>query len=290
MRRLALLIGAMIVLAAAHPAAAVERGIGIPGKFFDPNRIVVLVGDTVTWRNSDSSTHDVTADDHSFDSGRMPPGASFSQVFSEQGIHPYHCAIHKYMRAEVAVYALILSGPREPVSRGRKAVLTGLAPPETARIVLRRRQANGALVDVATAPVGPDGGFRFVVIADAPATYTATARDLTSAPLRLRVAARVALAVRRRGGRVLVAVATDPAQPRAAVRLQVYSRELFAWVGYARGRLDAKSSARFAVSPRRVLHLRAVLPHGVGGYGRAVSRVVVVRPRSQPQRRRPATS
>jgi plastocyanin len=51
---------------------------------FQPASLEVSVGTTVTWTNSGASPHTVTADNGAFDSGRLPPGASFSQTFGAQ--------------------------------------------------------------------------------------------------------------------------------------------------------------------------------------------------------------
>src|SRR5262249_36514215 len=71
MKLAAIALGAL-VLAAAAPAAGgggQVREVTMPGKFFAPGRIQVLVGDTVTWRNADGTNHTVTSDDDLFDSG-----------------------------------------------------------------------------------------------------------------------------------------------------------------------------------------------------------------------------
>src|SRR4029077_6695754 len=53
---------ALCVLAAAGSATAADapsRDVSIPGKLFEPARITVLLGTTVTWRNGDASNHTV---------------------------------------------------------------------------------------------------------------------------------------------------------------------------------------------------------------------------------------
>jgi plastocyanin len=86
-------------LAASSPAAA-----GVTVKMGDtvfiPDQITVPVGTTVTWDNADLSTHTVTADDGSFDSGSDPAkwlgsGQKFSFTFSRAGTFTYHCIPHQ---------------------------------------------------------------------------------------------------------------------------------------------------------------------------------------------------
>jgi len=70
---------------------------------FVPDPIEVTVGDTVTWTNNDGTTHTVTADDDSFDSGNLDSGATFPQTFDEAGEFSYHCNIHSSMTGTVTV-------------------------------------------------------------------------------------------------------------------------------------------------------------------------------------------
>ena len=64
---------------------------------FPPASIAVAAGGAVTWTNAGAAPHTVTADNGAFDSGRLAPGASFSQTFDTAGSFAYHCAIHPNM-------------------------------------------------------------------------------------------------------------------------------------------------------------------------------------------------
>ncbi len=75
----------------------------IKGFAFDPNPIEIVAGQSVTWTNADGAGHTVTADDGSFDSGRLANGQTFSQVFATKGTFTYHCAIHSSMKATIVV-------------------------------------------------------------------------------------------------------------------------------------------------------------------------------------------
>ena len=72
---------------------------------FQPGSLEVPAGSTVTWTNTGAATHTVTADDGSFDSGNLAPGASFSQTFNTAGTFAYHCNIHPQMTATIVVTA-----------------------------------------------------------------------------------------------------------------------------------------------------------------------------------------
>ena len=70
---------------------------------FAPATLSVAVGTTVTWTNQGPSSHTVTADDGSFDSGTVHSGSTFSQTFATAGTFSYHCNIHPDMMASVTV-------------------------------------------------------------------------------------------------------------------------------------------------------------------------------------------
>jgi plastocyanin len=70
---------------------------------FTPASVTVKLGDTVMWTNDGPSTHTVTADDGSFESGDLSAGKTFSHMFQTAGTFTYHCSIHPFMTAEVIV-------------------------------------------------------------------------------------------------------------------------------------------------------------------------------------------
>ena len=80
----------------------------VAGSAFDPNRIEVAPGTTVTWTNEDGLPHTVTAgspdgpaDD--FDERLDGSGGTASITFDDPGTFPYFCRIHPRMTAEVVV-------------------------------------------------------------------------------------------------------------------------------------------------------------------------------------------
>lgn len=74
---------------------------------FNPKTIAVQTGTTVTWSNSDTLTHTVTASNGAFDSGRLDPGKNFGYTFNSPGTYDYACTIHPTMKGQV-----IVSGPQ----------------------------------------------------------------------------------------------------------------------------------------------------------------------------------
>lgn len=89
--------------AAASAAAAGGDSAQIANFAFSPATLTVKVGTTVTWTNTDTAAHTVTADDGSFNSSRLATGATFQQAFATAGTFTYHCAIHSSMKGTVTV-------------------------------------------------------------------------------------------------------------------------------------------------------------------------------------------
>jgi plastocyanin len=83
---------------------------------FSPNNLTVSLasatGGLAQWVNNDrnggvyggtGTTHNITADDGSFTSGNLAPGATFGETFTVAGSYPYHCSIHPTMKGTVTV-------------------------------------------------------------------------------------------------------------------------------------------------------------------------------------------
>jgi plastocyanin len=56
--------------------------------------LTIAAGTTVEWENEDAMAHTVTADNGSFDSGRMNKGDHFRFTFTAPGTYPYYCIYH----------------------------------------------------------------------------------------------------------------------------------------------------------------------------------------------------
>jgi plastocyanin len=86
----------------------IEAGAAYPNSTgYSPATITVVIGvnNTVKWTNNDIAPHTVTATDHSFDSGNMNQGDSWSYTFTQPGIYTYFCTYHPWMKATVIVIA-----------------------------------------------------------------------------------------------------------------------------------------------------------------------------------------
>jgi plastocyanin len=80
----------LITLCASAAFASAEQvNVTISGLKYSPATVEVKAGDTVTWTNNDDREHTVTADDGSFDSGKLKKGKTFSKTFSKPGRYSY---------------------------------------------------------------------------------------------------------------------------------------------------------------------------------------------------------
>jgi plastocyanin len=71
---------------------------------FVPSTIHAQTGDTVTVYNYDQLIHRIVADDGSFDTGVMNPGASFTVKAGAAGsVISYHCTIHSRVKGSIVV-------------------------------------------------------------------------------------------------------------------------------------------------------------------------------------------
>jgi plastocyanin len=70
---------------------------------FVPERVVVAVGDTITWTNRDFVPHSVTAAGAGIESGDLAEGKTFTLVARQKGEIAYICRLHPVMRAVVIV-------------------------------------------------------------------------------------------------------------------------------------------------------------------------------------------
>ncbi len=87
-----------------HAAGGTE--VLMQGTAFQPSHLSVMVGDTVTWSNTDALGHDVTAEDGSFRSGEpggMTEDTTFEHVFAKAGSFAYKCTVHPNMTGTIEV-------------------------------------------------------------------------------------------------------------------------------------------------------------------------------------------
>jgi plastocyanin len=290
MRRAAIALAGLVATVGpvAVPAFAQHGDIGPPPAtarasigFADvqPARLDVLTGDTVTWTNDSVRAHTVTADDGSFDSGRLISSATFNRTFDASGAIGYHCMLHPSIRGVVGVHRLLLAAPAQAAASNRDFPLSGRAAlPAGAPVTLEADRGAG-FAPVATTTVASDGTFVTHVLPGATAAYRAVADGQESPPVTLLVLdRRITFEPRRGRHRVIVRTRVTPAAAGAPVVLQLYLRDRFGWWPVQRGRLDKDSTARLSLRVGRRVAARVLLTLPDGATPLAVSRTVRLGP------------
>jgi plastocyanin len=74
-------------------SAQSDNQINITNSKFEPKRLTVTEGTTVTWNNSEG-VHTVKSDKDIFISKTLSPGEKFTYQFTKAGTYPYHCTFH----------------------------------------------------------------------------------------------------------------------------------------------------------------------------------------------------
>ena len=71
---------------------------------YSPNPTTMRVGQTVAWKNGDTTAHTATQDASRFDSGTISAGSTSSPLtMSATGTFTYHCTIHPGMVGTLVV-------------------------------------------------------------------------------------------------------------------------------------------------------------------------------------------
>jgi plastocyanin len=99
-----LTISAMLVLSpGASRAETIE--VKIDNFTFNPPRVTVKAGATVTWDNGDDIPHTVTATKRQFNSKVLDTEQKFSFTFTTPGVYEYFCALHPHLTGTIVVEA-----------------------------------------------------------------------------------------------------------------------------------------------------------------------------------------
>ena len=70
-----------------------ERG----NQSFNPNPVPAPANGMLAWNNTDNLVHRIVANDGSFDTGNISPGATSSPIQAPAGGANYHCSLHPAM-------------------------------------------------------------------------------------------------------------------------------------------------------------------------------------------------
>jgi|SRR6185437_16464350 len=96
----ALLLALAPGLPGAAQAATLE--VKIDNFTFGPQKLVVKLGDTVTWTNEDDIPHTMVSIGR-FRSAALDTGEKFSFTFTKAGTFEYFCGLHPQMQGTIVV-------------------------------------------------------------------------------------------------------------------------------------------------------------------------------------------
>jgi len=91
--------GARFPVSPVIAAPAVDTG----ENYYSPAALTISAGETVTWTNSGSEVHTVTADDYSWGTEDLEPGQSYSYTFTTPGTYTYSCLLHDGQTGTITV-------------------------------------------------------------------------------------------------------------------------------------------------------------------------------------------
>jgi plastocyanin len=151
MRRLLLLPLVVFALAAAGPASsATNHTVTITKSGFNPVSLTIPNGDSVTWKNNDTTNHQIVSDNGSFTATRvLAPGESATRTFPQAGTFAYHDASNPALKGTVNVQE-IRSVSLQPV--GTQKVMFTHALKLQGQV--SKRNSNGEEVMVQARPYG----------------------------------------------------------------------------------------------------------------------------------------
>jgi plastocyanin len=89
----------------AGPARSAEMSVMIDNFTFNPPRLTVKAGTTVTWDNEDDIPHTVASSAKAFKSKALDNGDKFSFTFATPGVYEYFCSLHPHMTGTIVVEA-----------------------------------------------------------------------------------------------------------------------------------------------------------------------------------------
>ncbi len=84
-------------------SASGEGDVRIVDFSFQPTTLNVTLGTVVVWTNEDSAPHTATANDDSFNTGRLNKAESGEITFDKPGTFDYVCDFHQWMEGRVVV-------------------------------------------------------------------------------------------------------------------------------------------------------------------------------------------
>jgi plastocyanin len=287
MKRLLLLPLALVAaLLVATAAGADTKTVQITAAGFSPKATTINVGDTVTWHNADTSTHQVVANNGSFASPVLKADETWSHTFAAAANLNYHDSQNTKntgtVRVTGAAAAVSLTADRTKITygTGQSATLSGTvnsgAANEQVTLSSLAYGQTAAQAGSTTKTTGANGAFDFSVSPSIQTVYTVHWKNATSSPVTVNVAPRVGFG--RTGRLYLTRVSSELSYRGHFVWVQRHTA--FGWRNMKQVVLKSGSRAIFGLRlPHGRTVLRVFLPSAQAGAGyvASTSRLLAIR-------------
>jgi plastocyanin len=293
MRKLppSILVGlALVVVLLVTPALSATKTVDITVAGFTPDKVTIEFGDTVTWTNKDTGSHQVLPDQGAFPTSPvLGPNQTFSHTFMKSGSFDYRDAFATNRRGTVTVRTGVsMTAAPALVAYGQAATLSGLvsnaASGETVNVEAMECGKTG-FTRIGSATSGANGAWSFAAKPALNTTYQARWKNNRSAQLTEKVAP--ALGLRRvRRGRFTASVTAAQSFVGKFVVVQRFASASRRWKTVKRVTLKTvkpgvapamTSSAGFRARVARRTKLRLLLPQAQAGTCYAEARSGTIR-------------
>ena len=258
MRRLtpAFIAGLVLTVAAPAPAEGATVTVRIVRAGFSPTAVTINFGDTVIWRNADTTNHQVVADSGAFASPILRPGGTYSFTFRAAGTFRYRDALEPRERGRIVVRGLppsvSLAASQAIIVAGQTITLTGaISTRRAGETVTLYHAPHGqtSLIQLAVVLTGTGGTFTFGTAPSILTSYEARWGSAMSAQVAVQVKPKVTFLPR--GRRFYTQVSAPGASFfRRFVYLQRRSA-LGQWVSIRKLVLGPRSGRIFSISRLR---------------------------------------
>jgi len=272
MKRIFLLSAALLAtLVVVASAGAETKTVQITKGGFTPTATTIAVGDSVTWHNADTVSHQVVANDGSFASPVLKSGENYTFMFAKAVKVTYHDSFatsHKgtvTVNAPVGTVSLATSTPT--VTYGDNTTVTGAVSNQLVSepVTLTAQPYGKGTQSLASTTTQASGAFSFGVSPTIQTSYQAHWRTANSPSVTINVRPRVGFG---RSGKLFVAKVTSDLTYAGHYVWVQRKAPLGSFRNVKRIYLGANSRAVFSARlPKGRSILRLVLPDTQAGVG-----------------------
>jgi plastocyanin len=240
---------ALVVTGASQPASLATKSVKITASAFSPANVTINTGDTVTWTNGDTKSHQVIANNGSFASTTLAANKKYSHVFNTAGTFNYHDALHPTLKGKIVVKGSppeVTIGAAQPILTFGQGTHVGgaVSTKQAGETVTVWAQPYGQVssVLVATLLTGVNGAWDLPVQPTTLTAYEAHWKSSVSAKIQVALRPSVLFSANRRIG--FVRVKSDRSLAGRKVYVQRLTR-FNEWVKFRRVILGSGSKKHF---------------------------------------------